>query len=266
MADWLDPYSGYLMNGAGAPVRRVQAGTGQVGDGNFGNSPLQWMDGTSTTAQTPTNPAAITNQQAYTAKQPNPGMGYSTMDANLGMGAPSGAPGPAEGGGNPYLGLQGGAIARRMTDNLQRTVLPQISQYASAGGGYGGSRQGVLEANAIKDMNLGLGDSLAGLYGGDWAQQQNRQLSRYGMDQGFYTAQRGQDLQSVGLGADLISKGQQGQWTGIQGATGAYSPFTGLGNTTQSGNTGGGFGGAVGGALGAAQFAKNAGWWPSSVS
>lgn len=169
--------------------------------------------------------------------------------------------GPAYGGGNPYLDMQGGAIARRMTDNLQRNVLPSISQFSAAGGAYGGSRQGVLEANAMKDMNLGLGDSLANLYGADWANEQNRNLTTRGQDMGFYTAQRGQDQTGAALGADLYSKGVQGQWSPIKNAADTYSPFTGLGTTTQTQNTGGGWGGAVGGALGAAQLGKNMGWW-----
>lgn len=244
----------------------MQLAPGQLLPGQTQASPSTGWSGNTPAGAGPGSPGYVPQQPAM---QPQP------QAANLGMGQPTGyappqqiQPGPAEGGGNPYLGLQGGAIARRMTDNLQRNVLPGMGMGAMAAGGYGGSAHGVLQANAVKDMNLGLGDSLAGLYGNDWTQSKNRELGRYGMDQGFYTQQRGQDLQQVGLGADLLAQGQKGQWTGVQGATGAYSPFTGLGTSTQSGNTGGGVSGAIGGALGAGQFAQNMGWFgnKSSVS
>lgn len=164
----------------------------------------------------------------------------------------------SSGSSNPYLSGAEAGITRRMTDNLNRNIMPQISQGAQSVGGYGGSRQGVVEANAMKDMNLGLGDSLAAMNSGDWNQQQGRNLSQYGMDQNFYTSQRGQDLASVGMGADLYSRGMSGQWDALTKAGQIYNPLiTGMGTTTNNQSSGGGVQGAIGGAMGAYDFYKN---------
>lgn len=147
---------------------------------------------------------------------------------------------------NPYLPQMEESIRTQMTDNLQRNVLPSIGTSAVAAGGYGGSRQGVLEANALKDMNQGLSNSLASLNYGDYNNAMNRQLQQYGMNQNynlglgnlnlgmqnslqnynlglgnlalgnqnsmqnFYSTQRGQDMQQMQLGANLFQMGNQG--------------------------------------------------------
>ena len=188
---------------------------------------------------------------------------------------------------NPYLGEMAGTIRQQVTDNLQRNILPGIGSAAIAAGGYGGSRQGVVEANALKDANTGLSGALANLYGQDYNNAMGRNLQRYGMDQNynlgvgnlglgyqnslqnFYTNQRGQDLQATQLGANLFQQGntgmqQQGQglynlgltqqqapWSVVGNYTNTLSPFTGFGNTSTStpGNAlAGGLGGAVVGA------------------
>ena len=51
-------------------------------------------------------------------------------------------------GSNPYLQSQANAVSNQVTGNLQRNILPQINNAAMQAGGYGGSRQGVLQANA----------------------------------------------------------------------------------------------------------------------
>lgn len=226
---------------------------------------------------------------------------------------------------NPYLGEMAGTIRQQVTDNLQRNILPGIGSAAIAAGGYGGSRQGVVEANALKDANTGLSGALSNLYGQDYNNAMSRNLQkyqgdqnynmglgnlglgfqnsaqnyalglgglanqRYGQDQNFalgvgnlglgyqnslqnfYTAQRGQDMQGVQLGANLFQQGntgmqQQGQglynlgltqqqapWSVVGNYTNTVSPFTGFGNTTNStpGNAGAG---ALGGALVGAQL------------
>jgi hypothetical protein len=169
--------------------------------------------------------------------------------------------GSAMGMSNPYLADQAAAITNRVTDNMQRKILPSIGYGMQAANGYGNSRQGVIEANAMKDMNQGLGDSLAGLYGNAYVADQNYDLGSQGLRNNFYTSQRGQDLQSLGLGADLFSRGMSGEWLAPNQAAGVYSPFSGLGTTTSGGQSGGNWQSALGGALAGGQFARNAGWW-----
>jgi hypothetical protein len=107
------------------------------------------------------------------------------------------------------------------------------------------------------------------MYFGDYNNAMQRQLQKYGADQGFYTAQRGQDLQQTGLGASIFQQGMQGMlgqgqgvynlgltaqqapWQTMTGFTGVSSPYTGFGSTTgnTSGSAAAGFlGGAIGGA------------------
>jgi hypothetical protein len=164
---------------------------------------------------------------------------------------------------NPYLGDMAGSITNRVTDNMQRRVLPSIGYGMQAAGGYGNSRQGVLEANAVKDMNQGLGDSLAGLYGQSYQFDQGNATAQRGQDMNFYTQQRGQDQTGLALGASLYGAGTTGMWDPIKGATAAYSPWSGLGTETKNTNSGGNWQSALGGLGAGAQFAQNMGWWGS---
>lgn len=207
---------------------------------------------------------------------PSMAVGY-----NLGMSGGSGS--------NPYIGAYGQAITNQVTQNLQRNILPNISSSAMATGGFGGSRQGVVEANALNDANQGLSNALAGAYSNDWNAQQGRNLQQYGMDQSynlglgnlglgaqnsiqnFYTAQRGQDLQQAGLGAQIANMGNQnylnaGQGVANIGTTYQQAPWQVMGNmnnminpytpngtvtTSQNGNQ---WASAIGGAVGGAQL------------
>jgi len=154
---------------------------------------------------------------------------------------------------NPYLGQMADTIRQQVTDNLQRNILPGIGSAAVAAGGYGGSRQGVVEANALKDANTGLSGALANLYGQDYNNAMSRGLQKYQGDQNynmglgnlalgfqnsnqnyalgmgnlglgyqnslqnFYTNQRGQDLQATQLGANLVQQGNTGMQQQGQG-------------------------------------------------
>lgn len=226
---------------------------------------------------------------------------------------------------NPYLAQMGNSITSQVTENLQRNIMPGISSNAVAAGGFGGSRQGVIEANALRDANKSIGDSLTGMYFGDYTNAMNRNLQRYGMDQNFnlgssqlglnaqnsarnynlgvgqlalgnknsdqsyelgqgqlqlgkqnsmqnfYTANRGQDLQQIGLGASLFNQGNQGflsqgqgiyglgsqqqqaPWQVVNNGNAGFGQWSGYGTTT-SANTGGGAQGMLGGALAGGQF------------
>ena len=53
---------------------------------------------------------------------------------------------------NPYLKQMGDVLTQQMTDNFNTKVAPQLSRGAVLAGGFGGSRQGVMEANANNDL------------------------------------------------------------------------------------------------------------------
>ena len=166
-------------------------------------------------------------------------------------------------------------IKGQVNDNLQRNILPNIGAGAQLVGGYGGSRQGVVEANALKDANQTLSNSLTNMYYGDYNNSMNRQLQRYGMDRsynlglgGLQLGNRNTDLNAVQLGANLVNQSNQGYlgqgqgiynlgltaqqapWQTVNGMNSATQPYTGFGTTTSNnnGNAGAGFlGGAIAG-------------------
>lgn len=86
---------------------------------------------------------------------------------------------------NPYLGQMGRDIGSQMFDNWSRNVMPSIRSGAMAAGGFGGSRQGVVEANGMNDMQRQYGQALTSMYSNDWSQQQGRNLQQRGQDQNF---------------------------------------------------------------------------------
>ncbi len=185
--------------------------------------------------------------------------GGGGQGGGMGGGMPTG-PGRNPFTDNPFYSSMAGDIARRTQQSLGQS-LNGIQSNAIGVGGLGGSRQGVAQGQAISGAMDNMSGQLAALGGGMWNSDQNRDLQRYQGDQNFYTAQRGQDYQGIGLGADLMSRGLQQQWAPINNANGVYNQYTGLGTTTGSQQSGGGWGGAIGGALGAGQFARNMGWW-----
>lgn len=253
------------------------------------------------------DPAAI--QQRYDVSNVNQNIGYGqtgwsdayakasggggyTPPANTGGGSSFAGGGATQqrqnlgmGGENPYLGQHAAAITNQVTQNLQRNILPNISSGAMATGGFGGSRQGVVEANALNDANQGLSNALAGMYSNDWNAQQGRNLQQYGMDQSynlglgnlglnsqnsqnsFYTAQRGQDLQQAGLGAQLAQMANQGYlnqgsglydtgsmyqnapWNTMGQFNQAVTPYTGYGATSTVSQSTNPWAQALGGAM-----------------
>lgn len=132
------------------------------------------------------------------------------------------------------------------------------------------------QTQAQNQYNLGLGNLGLGQY---QAQTQrdlgfgNLGLGQLQANQNFYTSQRGQDLQSLGLGANLYGQGvqgllgqgqglynigstqQQAPWQALQNYAQLLQPFSGLNQTqTQTQPGGSTLGGALGGALTAAQL------------
>jgi hypothetical protein len=115
-------------------------------------------------------------------------------------------PGGAQGGGqnlgmgmNPYLRGMGIDIGNQAADVWNRQILPGTRSSAIAAGGFGGSRQGVVESNALNDLGRNYISGMTNLYGNDYTGQQNRNLQRYGMDQGYDLGLGGLALQNKGL-------------------------------------------------------------------
>jgi len=207
--------------------------------------------------------ASLDPSAGFTGTLPSAGPGSSSVTGSLG-----GAAAPAtqhtgfEWSSNPYISQMGDALSRQYTNTLNEQWLPAIQNNAIASGGLGGSRQGVAQGLAIGRAGEGLSSALANMYGGAYENQQNRGLQQQQIDNNFYTAQRGQDLTQLGLGAELWNMGMTGPMSSLGSASSIYG---GVGNqnntTTGNSNTGGGTWGALGGMLGTAQLGKNLGWW-----
>lgn len=211
---------------------------------------------------------------------------------------------------NPYLGKMAQNITGQVNQNLQRNILPSIQSGAQSVGGFGGSRQGVVEANALNDANQGLSNSLTNMYYGDFTNAMNRNLQQQSIDNSydlgvgnlglgytqaqnsynlglgnlglnaqnstnsFYTAQRGQDLQQAGLGAQLTQAANQGYlnqgsglydtgtqyqnapWSAMQNFNTAVTPYTGYGATSTTSQSTNPWAQALGGAAFGAQVGK----------
>jgi hypothetical protein len=198
---------------------------------------------------------------------------------------------------NPYLQQMGNALVQQNTQNFQRNVLPAIASQAMASGGYGGSRQGVIEANAINDLNTANANALSGLFGNGYNTALQYDLGRRNNDLGYYSAtnQNNQAMGNLGLGYanldrqinnDNLSWQQQGYnnnmglWnqlmgnnqTGINAGTNIqntpmnyWSQFGNQYNSIGQGygsTTGSTSGNPIMGALGGAQLGSQIGnWW-----
>lgn len=147
---------------------------------------------------------------------------------------------------NPYLQKQMDAVTKTMTDNFNTRVAPQIASNAMAAGGYGGSRQGVLEANAMNDLQSNIGNALAGLGGNAFGQQLQYDLGRrnndlgYGnLGLGYYNAANNYNLglgnQNLGYAnLDRQINNDNNQWA-LQGANLSNSIWNQLMGNNQTG-------------------------------
>ena len=289
--------AGSPLSGIGSPDFAAKYNAGGVSTAGTGTAPSAYGGPDPGTARFVTGGGQV-GSGAVTPMTPGmgggPGMGLPPGAGTLTPTVPpmTGTPGgPGDGGGfagspgGPGMGGgMGGApftsnpFYSSIADDMQRRIgqftdqrLNAIRGNAVGVGGLGGSRQGVAESGAISGAADNFAGQLAGLGSGMWGSDQDRalsryhgdagrDLSRYQGDQGFYTQQRGQDLQQVGLGADLVGRGLDAPWKPIQSATGAYSPFTGYGSSTTGGQQSN-WQTVLGGLLGGGKFASDMGWF-----
>lgn len=79
---------------------------------------------------------------------------------------------------NPYLQQTADNIASNMTRNFNTQVLPQVNQSAMAAGGFGGSRQGIAQAQGMRGLNDSIGQAQTSLYSNAYNTDQSNQLQR----------------------------------------------------------------------------------------
>lgn len=273
--------------------------------GGYSSSADEWFSGANANVfadrgATGANPAG--------QRAPN-GFGYGTQaagagatpswqlgGASFGGGAQAGSSSQTGGstsmtGQNPYLQQMGDALTSTMTNNWRRNVQPQMASSAMATGGYGGSRQGVIEANSANDLNQGIGSALAGLYGNGYNTSlqydlgvKNNQLGFGNLGLGYANLDRNINndnnswqLQGANFGLGVYDRVQQGNQAGIQSGTNIHN--TPMNYWSQFGNQANSFGQGYGtttgntsqqgspfiGALGGAQLGSQIGnWWSNN--
>ena len=110
--------------------------------------------------------------------------------------------------------------------------MPSIRSGAMAAGGFGGSRQGVVEANGMNDMNRQYGQALTSMYGNDWSQQQGRNLQQQGINNSYDLGLRSSDLGFANLDANINQNNFGNQMQAANFGLGVYNT---LNNQTQQG-------------------------------
>lgn len=192
--------------------------------------------------------------------------------------------GASTAGQNPYLKQMGDVMTQQMTENFNRNVVPAIGSSALAAGGYGNSRQGVIEANANNDLQRQIAGGLTNLYGGGFNTALNYDLGLRGNDLGFagLDAQINQNnfnnnLAGAQFGQNVWNQGMLNNQTGITAGTNIQNTpqnyWSQFGN--QYNSIGQGYGSTTGsasqqgnpfmGAIGGAQLGSQVGnWWNSS--
>lgn len=188
-------------------------------------------------------------------------------------------------GANPYAQDMSNGLAQSMGEQYQRQIQPQIASSAQLAGGYGGSRQGVLEANAANDLQQNTGQALTNLWGSMYGQGLQYDLGLRNNDLGFgkldldtNNANNNWNLQGAQLGMQLqdrqLQQNQLGLTNGSQINNNAYNNLSqygnmynsignGYGTTSQSGGQGNPLMGAIGGAQLGSQMGN---WWNSNNS
>lgn len=124
---------------------------------------------------------------------------------------------------NPYLKQMGDVLTQQMTDNFNTKVAPQLSRGAVLAGGFGGSRQGVMEANANNDLQNAIAGGLANLYGNGYNTStqydlglRNNALGYANLDRNINNDNLGWQLTGANFGLGLYDRMLAGDQTAYQ--------------------------------------------------
>lgn len=168
---------------------------------------------------------------------------------------------------NPYLDQTFGAAAEGLTEQFNDSVLPGIAAQFGASGRTGSGTHALATGRAAEGLTDSLKGMAADIYGNNYQQERGRQLNAAGELGQLGLGARSQDLQGLGLGADIYNSDNQRQ-LGAAGLGGSlYSAQNsaelgrlGLGSSLYLGERGLGQQAALGGlqnSLGQNQLAGN---------
>lgn len=206
------------------------------------------------------------------------GNAQNANNYNLGMG--NLALGNLQANNNYNLGQDNLALGNRQADNAYSLGQGNLSLgNLQANNNYSLGQGNLALGNTQANNSFGLGLGNLGLGAMQANNSYNLGLGGLGLNaqtnnQNFYTNQRGQDLQAIGLGANLTGQGNSGMvgqgqgvtnigntqqnapWQVINNANSVMNPYAAQGQGATQTQNGSMFGGAVGGALAGAQLAK----------
>ena len=151
--------------------------------------------------------------------------GPAAPQQNLGIGGGQPSQGYTK---NPYLDQMAAGITSHMYDNWTRNQLPSIRSGAMAAGGFGGSRQGVVEANGLNDMNRSLGQNLTNLYGSDYNNAMGRNLQQQQINNSYDLELRNSDLGFGQLDANINQQNFNNNLAGANFGMGVYGMMNGM--------------------------------------
>ena len=170
---------------------------------------------------------------------------------------------------------------RRLGENFNEQVMPGIGQGAEMAGQYGGTRQGIAQGLAAKGLGYSMGDTAANMYNNAYNMAQSNMygtannMAGLGLSNANQNAARdiatqkfnanlglnnnqqamansAQNMQNLGLGANLVNAGIGGQqnlysnqqqllgqpndynWNNLKNYASIVSPGAGIGGTTSS--------------------------------
>ena len=133
----------------------------------------------------------------------------------------------------------GGAIQAGLGDinqNLQRNILPSISQGAAMSGTSGGSRQGIAEGLALSDANRQASDFVNRMRSENFQQGQQNQLQAYGQMGDLQGQQNAALMGGLGMAPELSNLGfgsQYGNLFALSQLLGSPTVLSGGGTATQ---------------------------------
>lgn len=86
---------------------------------------------------------------------------------------------------SPYLDQMFSSIEQQGTQNLNQNIMPNIRYGAQAAGGFGDSRQGIAEGNAIAQTQSAIAGQKAQAGQNDYNTFNSNALQKYGVDSNF---------------------------------------------------------------------------------
>ena len=110
---------------------------------------------------------------------------------------------------NPYLPGIIQAVTDNLTKNLNQNILPGINESAIANNTYGGSRQGIAQANAITGTQQEIGNQTANLAYQDYLQRLGQQTTGANLATNVLNSADAQNIaqQQLGLSSGNLGSG-----------------------------------------------------------